>query len=242
MLRYAKRFLLKQIKLWRQDFASWCRFWKSYKYYKRIAPAGRKPIIKYLYPCLGDDIEETPIEPIYFYQNAWAFEKIVKQKPIFHVDVGSHHNFVALLSTVLRVIMVDIRPLSLPLETLEFKKGSILKLPFEDSMVPSVSSICVIEHIGLGRYGDAIDPYGTEKAISELKRIVRPGGYLYISVPIDDENRTYFNAHRAIEEAYLLSLFEPFKVVDRRYIYGRDLCYTRKFGFGVGCYQLICPL
>ena len=68
--------------------------------------------------------------------------------------------------------MVDICPWSLPLDTVEFRKGSILNLPFEDATVPSVSSLCVVEHIGLGRYGDPLDPYGSEKAIQELKRIV----------------------------------------------------------------------
>lgn len=162
----------------------------------------------------------------------------MNQHPEFHVDVGSHHKFVALLSKVVPVTMVDIRPLSLPLDTLEFRKGSILELPYEDESVPSVSSLCVVEHIGLGRYGDPLDPHGSEKAIQELKRIVQPGGDLYISLPLDDENRVYFNAHRAFREEYLLRLFEPFHIVERRYIYGRNFGDQRKPGFGTGCYQL----
>ena len=172
MLRYTLRSLRKNVRLWRRDLAAWWRFWSNYQRYKRLAPSDRQPSLAHLYPCLGDDIEETPIEPIYFYQDAWAFEKIVNRRPAFHVDVGSHHKFVALLSKVVRVIAVDIRPWSLPLDTVEFRKGSILNLPFEDATVPSVSSLCVVEHIGLGRYGDPLDPYGSEKAIQELKRIV----------------------------------------------------------------------
>jgi hypothetical protein len=34
----------------------------------------------------------------------------------------------------------------------------------------------VVEHIGLGRYGDPIDPDGDLKAISELKRVVQKRG------------------------------------------------------------------
>jgi ubiquinone/menaquinone biosynthesis C-methylase UbiE len=96
----------------------------------------------------------------------------------------------------------------------------------------------VIEHIGLGRYGDPIDPEGSEKALTELKRVVQPGGNLYISVPIDDENRVYFNAHRAFREEYLVSLFAPFEVVEKRYIYGSQFGDQQKTGFGVGCYHL----
>jgi SAM-dependent methyltransferase len=206
-LRYAARSLYRWIFLSRKSLTAWWRFWNSYRRYKQLAPPHEQPLLKYLYPCLGDDTEQTPIEPIYFYQDAWAFEKIVKQHPAFHVDVGSHHKFVALLS-------------------------------FKDASVPSLSSLCVIEHIGLGRYGDPLDPYGSEKAIQELKRVVQPGGDLYISVPLDDENRVYFNAHRAFREEYLIMLFEPFQVIESRYIYNRTFGEQRKPGFGTGCYHL----
>ena len=58
----------------------------------------------------------------------------------------------------------------------------------------------MVEHIGLRRYGDPLDPDGTVKAMAELKRIVIPGGDLYISVPVDEMNRIYFKAHRAFCE------------------------------------------
>jgi hypothetical protein len=53
------------------------------------------------------------------------------------------------------------------LENLFFKEGSILALPFESGSIKSLSSLCVVEHIGLGRYGDEIDPFGSESAIKE---------------------------------------------------------------------------
>lgn len=238
MMKYLRRSLRKWFSSFRGNLADWGRFWNSYHDYKKAAPPDRHPLLKHFEPCLGDDTGKTIIEPIYFYQDAWAFEKIVKKQPVFHIDVGSHHKFVALLSKVVPVTMVDIRPLSLPLDTLTFRKGSVLNLPFEDGTVPSVSSLCVVEHIGLGRYGDTLDPYGTEKAIHELKRIVQHGGDLYLSLPIHDENRIYFNAHRAFEERYLFGLFEPFQIINRGYIYGQTFGNQRKSGFGTGCYHL----
>lgn len=217
---------------------AWIRFWKSYARYRQLATIDHRPELGFLYPCLNDDTDETAIEPTYFYQNAWAFERILHSNPDCHVDVGSHHTFVALLSKALSVTMVDIRPLSLPLDTLDFRKGSILDLPYEDRSLESVSSVCVVEHIGLGRYGDPLDPAGTEKAIAELKRVVRVGGHLYVSLPLDDRNRLYFNAHRAFAESYVLSLFDPFLVVDKRYIYGNVFSSEPGKGFGTGCYQL----
>jgi len=67
--------------------------------------------------------------------------------------------------------MVDIRPIDVSLDNLFFVKGSILNLPFRNNSIESISSLCVVEHIGLGRYGNVIDPYGSEKAIKELKRV-----------------------------------------------------------------------
>lgn len=244
MLRHIKKTLALRQKLISscEHIGKWKRFWKSYKRFKQLAPPERQPLMEYLYPCLEDDTAVTSIDPIYFYQDSWAFEKIVNKHPARHVDVGSHHKFVALLSKVVPVTMVDIRPLSLSMNTINFKQGSILDLPYEDGTAESLSSLCVVEHIGLGRYGDPLDPYGSEKAIQDLKRIVRPGGDLYLSLPLDDENRIYFNAHRAFKEEYVLQLFEPFQIVERHYIYGRNFGDQRKPGFGTGCYHLKCPL
>jgi SAM-dependent methyltransferase len=229
--------LRKAILNWRNEVSAWYRFWNTYKTYQTLAPHNQQIKIEHLYPCLGDDTAETEIEPTYFYQGTWAFERIVIVKPSQHVDVGSHHEFVALLSKVFPVTMIDIRPLSLPLNTLQFKQGSILELPFEDHSVESLSSLCVVEHIGLGRYGDPLDTEGTEKAVQELKRVIKPGGSLYVSLPLDDENRTYFNAHRAFTEDYILKLFDSFELIQARYIYGKEFGDQLKTGFGTGCYH-----
>lgn len=243
MASYWRRTLspIKIIKSISKSFSAWHRFWGSYNTYSRMTlPVGQIKLA-YLYPCVFDATATTEIEPTYFYQDAWAFEHVVNQRPAWHVDVGSHHKYVALLSKVLPVTMVDIRPLSLPLESLSFRQGSILDLPYEDGTVPSVSSLCVVEHIGLGRYGDPLDPNGTEKAIAELKRIVAPGGDLFLSIPLDDDNRTYFNAHRAFSENYLQRLFDPFEIIETRYIYGSEFRETPCNGFGTGCFWLKNP-
>jgi SAM-dependent methyltransferase len=230
--------LPKQLLAWQNNLVAWQRFWHSYESYKQLATIDEQPELKNIYPCLGDDTAETVIEPTYFYQDTWAFEKIVNQRPSQHIDVGSHHTFVALLSKVLPVTMVDIRPLSLPLESLKFEQGSILDLPFADASIESLSSLCVVEHIGLGRYGDPLDPQGTEKAIAELKRVIKPNGNLYISLPVDDENRTFFNAHRAFREEYIQEIVQPLKIIEKRYIHGNKFLLQNLGGFAIGLYHL----
>ena len=217
---------------------AWIHFWRSFFTFKRLAPQEKQPYLMDISPFIFDATHETAVDPVYFYQDAWAFEKIVQLRPAWHVDVGSHHKYVSLLSKVVPVTMVDIRPLPTRLESLAFQQGSILALPFEDESVPSVSSICVVEHIGLGRYGDAIDPDGSEKALAELKRIVQPNGSLFLSLPIDETDRICFNAHRVFTEKTLFRLFEPFELIECRYIYGMEFLDHTRSGFGVGCYYL----
>lgn len=215
------------------------RFYKQYDQYNSMAPNDRKAEKKFLYPCLYDSTSETEIEPTYFYQDSWAFERIYSQRPEKHIDIGSSHKLVSFLSKVTHLTMVDIRPLSLKIDSINFQKGDILNLPFKDGTISSLSSICVIEHIGLGRYGDSIDPLGSEKAIREIDRILSINAQLYISVPIEENNKVYFNAHRAFNEDYLLEeLFDGYKVLDTKYIYGNDFGAKKEPGFGTGCYHL----
>jgi SAM-dependent methyltransferase len=229
--RFAGRFAVR--------VPQWRRFWSSYRSYSKLP--GSAASLQHLFPILGEDTGVTPVEPTYFFQDAWAFEKIVAARPERHIDVGSHHRFVSFLSKVVPTTMVDVRPLQARMESIGFVEGTIVALPFADASLPSVSSICVVEHIGLGRYGDPLDPLGTQKALEELKRVVAPGGDLYVSLPLDDVDREYFNAHRMFTEESALRMFEPFEVVERRYIYGYDFVEELQPGPGVGCYHLRRP-
>lgn len=193
---------------------------------------------QHFYPCLTDKTEITEIEPIYFYQNSWAAKKIFDLKPKKHIDIGSSVTAIGLISQYVPTTMVDIRPLKVELDGLSFVKGSILKLPFKNNSLETISSICVVEHIGLGRYGDKLDQFGSEKAIKELQRVVKKGGHIIITVPVDSENHVHFNAHRTFTRSYILSLFSAFKLIEEKYIYGmrmKDL-YDPSIGFGTGLY------
>lgn len=191
------------------------------------------------FPCIYDRTTNTDIDPAYFYQDSWCAKKIFENKPASHVDVASKVEMIGIISQFTPTTFIDIRPIDLSLPGLTFKKGSATNLPFVDGSVESLSSICVIEHIGLGRYGDDVDPNGSEKAMEEFKRVLKPGGNLYVSVPIDNDNRVYFNAHRAFTRDYVLKLAEPMTLVEEKYVYRRELgdTYDPARGFGTGLYH-----
>ncbi len=75
----------------------------------------------------------------------------------------------------------------------------------------------MIEHIGLGRYGDPLDPQGSIKAALELQRIVRPGGRLLLSLPIGRE-RVCFNAHRVHAPDTVIRMFGQLRLLSFSYV------------------------
>jgi len=69
----------------------------------------------------------------------------------------------------------------------------------------SISSLHVMEHLGLGRYGDTIDSQGYLKGLQHILMMLKRGGKFYFSVPIG-EQRIEFNAHRVFSLRYLFEL------------------------------------
>ena len=132
----------------------------------------------------------------YFYQDVWALRHLEQLQPDEHHDVGSRlDGFVGQATAICPIIYWDIRPPKFHLPDFSFRQGSLLNLPLPDQSIHSLSCLNVVEHIGLGRYGDPIDPAGCEKALNELQRVLAPGGRLLLSMPIGRE-RVEFNAHR----------------------------------------------
>jgi SAM-dependent methyltransferase len=157
-------------------------------------------------PCLTDRVVATPFDPHYFFQGAWLARKVAQCIPVQHVDVSSSVMTIAALSGFVDTIFVDYRPLQVSLPGLDCRAGDITRLPFADDSVESLSCLHVIEHIGLGRYGDALDPQGSLLAAKELQRVLLPGGNLYLSAPVGRE-RVCFNAHRVFAPDAVVSMF-----------------------------------
>lgn len=173
----------------------------------------------------------------YFWQDLWAAETLYGEGVRAHIDVGSRlDGFIAHLLPFCHVTYVDIRPLDIVHPHFEFRRGSILSLPFPDGSLLSLSCLHVIEHIGLGRYGDPIDPDGYRKAAGELIRVLAPSGHLLIGTPVGRE-RLCFDAHRVfdpetITKAFLPLCLESFHLIDDR---GEQIQFDAAFDLARGC-------
>ncbi len=162
---------------------------------------------------LRDRLSTSPFDRHYFYQDAWAARRIAEAAPAAHVDVGSRVDLVAFLTALCPVTFVDIRPLEAVLDRLTSVAGSVLDLPFEDQSLESISCLHVIEHIGLGRYGDPLDPTGSVRAVLELGRVVAPGGQLLLSCPVGSP-RTVWNSHRVHDPVEVAAFVPDLELVE----------------------------
>jgi hypothetical protein len=158
------------------------------------------------YPCLDDKTKSTGFDRHYVFHPAWAARILVETKPEFHVDISSTLYFCGLLSAFIPVRFYDYRPAELNLSGLSSEAADLLGLPFADQSLTSLSCMHVVEHVGLGRYGDPFDPDGDLKAIAELKRVLAVGGDLLFVVPVGSP-RIMFNAHRIYAYQQILEYF-----------------------------------
>lgn len=191
------------------------RFLLHFLRYSRLSK-GQRTVYE-MQPCLGDWTSATPFDAHYFYQGAWLARILAAVKPESHVDVGTSVMTIATISAFVPIEFIDVRPLQAKLHGLQCRKGDILHLPFKDKSIKSISCMHVIEHIGLGRYGDPLDPAGSEKAATELKRVLASGGKLYLTLPVGRE-RICFNAHRVHHPAKVLQMFEGLQLVEFSYV------------------------
>lgn len=157
-----------------------------------------------MHPCVLDRGSVAGSLGHYFHQDLFVARRIRSRAPPHHFDIGSRiDGFVAHLLVFMDVTVVDVRPLA-SVDGLTYVTADARALDdIPDDSVESLSSLHALEHFGLGRYGDVVDPLGWKTALQEMERILAPGGYFYLSVPAGRE-RLEFNSQRVFSPATIL--------------------------------------
>lgn len=167
----------------------------------------------------------------YFFQDQLVARWILDANPERHLDVGSRlDGFIGSLSVFREVDVIDIRPQTTQVRNVRFHQLDLMNpLPAGwKECTDSLSCLHTIEHFGLGRYGDPVDPAGHLKGLSQMKDMVRPGGRIYLSTPMGPQ-RVEFNAHRVFSCETILGWFgegwtiERFAVIDDAGILHEDV-------------------
>lgn len=155
----------------------------------------------------------------YFWQDLWAARHIYRNMPKEHYDIGSRlDGFIAhILCCGIPIKMIDIRPFPTEIEGLETVVDDATYLKeFVDDSIESLSALCSLEHFGLGRYGDPIDPEACFICFENIQRKLKQNGKLYISVPVGRE-RIEFNAHRVFYPTTIVDSFSQMELIDFAY-------------------------
>ena len=156
-------------------------------------------------PCLHDRYKEGgATKSEYFWQDLLVAQWVFHAKPQRHVDIGSRvDGFVAHVASFREIEVFDVRPISTQVPGVLFKQADLMK-PIDvhssddGGYCDSLSCLHALEHFGLGRYGDPIEPQGYELGIANMAHLLKPGGIFYLSIPIGKE-RVEFNAHRILD-------------------------------------------
>jgi SAM-dependent methyltransferase len=143
---------------------------------------------------------------------------LARERPATLLDIGSYRGFVIGLSAAYAVTSLDVRERTASLGTERVVTGDARQLPLEDASFDAVVSLSSVEHFGLGRYGDALDPDADAVAVREMKRVVRPGGVLILTTTATGGQPTLaFNAHRIYAPWMVREWLADFEPVDERF-------------------------
>lgn len=171
------------------------KYYKQYRQFERLGG-----VVTHRYPIFSDyGGEAGSARGHYFHQDLLVASFIWNNNPSRHIDIGSRvDGFVAHVAAFRRIDVMDVRDLrSTGHNNISFIKADLTNSEnAQSNITDSISCLHAIEHFGLGRYGDTVDPQGHIKGFNNLIRMLKCDGKLFISFPIGRENEVRFNAHR----------------------------------------------
>jgi len=195
----------------------WGWYFKNLKQLKKELKANDQFRISTLFPILNERQDAGGITSgHYFHQDLLIAQRIFKNSPDKHVDIGSRTDgFVAHVAAYRPIEVLDIRKNNSQLDNINFVQLDFTNLGEEFiNYTDSISSLHVFEHFGLGRYNDPIDANGHLKGLDMVYKMLKPDGKFYFSTPIGPQ-RIEFNAQRVFSIRYLLELFKPHYHIDQ---------------------------
>jgi hypothetical protein len=189
-------------------------FYKTKRAFKKLDTKKDFPITRN-YMCLHDKNDKSgTLSGQYFNMDLLIARRVFENNPTKHIDIGSNiQGFVAHVASFRQIEIFDIRPNESKIKNIVFKQADFSNpVVIPDAYTDSLSCLHAIEHFGLGRYGDPIDPDGHLKGLDNMYKMLQKEGTFYFATPIGSQ-RIEFNAHRVFSVKYLLEQFEPRYIV-----------------------------
>jgi SAM-dependent methyltransferase len=136
------------------------------------------------------------------------------QPPARVLDLGCAEstNALEMASLGYDVVGVDLRELPLEHPSLRTLRADIGNLPLPDDSFDVVVSLSTIEHVGLDWYAKTPEGTNDHRVIAEVKRVLRPGGRLVLTIPFG--RHTVTPVHRVYDRPMLDALLAPLRRVE----------------------------
>jgi Methyltransferase domain len=149
---------------------------------------------------------------------AFAARHIHRARPEAILDIGSYRHFILGLLAHYPVATVDVRRRKAAGENESLVTCDAKKLELPDGSFDLVLSLCTLEHLGLGRYGDEFDLEADGKAFAEMIRVLKPGGILVFTTTITRAAPSVaFNAHRIYDQRMLRNFCAGLSCEEEKY-------------------------
>ncbi len=211
LLRSAVISPLESIGLNARILLSWRYFPRYLAHRRRFKKAGG--MIAHTFPILSDFAEQAgEATGHYFHQDLLVASYIFSAKPELHLDIGSRiDGFVAHVAAFREIQVMDVRELKgLAHSNIKFIQADLtVDNPANRQIADSISCLHAIEHFGLGRYGDPLNPEGHRIGFKNIVKMLKAGGTLYISFPIGEATSVHFNAHRVFHPNEIFTWGNP---------------------------------
>lgn len=167
-------------------------------------------------PVLGEHSSHSGnFDKQYFYQDLIVANYIYKKNPTRHIDIGSRvDGFVSNVASFRKIEVFDIRKNHFSHENITFSQFDFMKSNISmEEITDSLSCLHTIEHFGLGRYGDPINPNGHIIGFKNILMLLKKKGFFYFSIPISKLDRVYFNSERTFEPLGVLKWSDDLQLV-----------------------------
>jgi len=158
------------------------------------------------------------------YECAFASHHIARITPQKILDVGSYRLWIIGLLANYSVVTVDARERKTYLTNEQAITCDAKDIKYPSNSFDVVTSLCAIEHFGLGRYGDEFDLSADKTAFEEMVRVLRPQGHLIYTTTITRADPSLaFNAARTYGYEMLTRLSADLVCVEEKF-------YSRRIG------------
>ncbi|OGF41635.1 hypothetical protein A2531_06365 [Candidatus Falkowbacteria bacterium RIFOXYD2_FULL_34_120] len=135
------------------------------------------------------------------------------------LDVGSTSCdlFSNILPKKIEIHGINLNPQNPNNKNIKFKYGDIRQTDYENNYFDCITCISVLEHIGVGgRYNSGEDPEGDKKAMQEMRRILKPGGTLLLTIPYGAKDVLPIN--KLYNKERIKKLYEGYEILEQKFL------------------------